>query len=88
MHDKVKHYFLSTLVLLYMGIISSESDQYKSVQKEKLKIPLKYMTVFSVGQYICSENKGANQLRCAFAFHIYMQNRFSHYAAQILTKKE
>ena len=41
---KLKHDFFSTLFLLYMLIISSESDRYKGVQKEKLKLPLKYMT--------------------------------------------
>ena len=41
---KLKLDFLSTLVLLNMLIISSESDQYKGVQNEKSKLPLKYMT--------------------------------------------
>ena len=40
---KLKLNFLSTLVLLYVLIISLEFDQYLSVQKEKSKLPLKYM---------------------------------------------
>ena len=53
---KLKLDFLSTLVLLYMLNILSESNKYKGIQNEKSKLPLKYMTGYfcrSVYKDVC-----------------------------------
>ena len=59
------------------------------VQPHKMARGLKFRILEVEGlQYLCRENKGADQLRiyCVFAF-AYAKNRFSHDATQLVNVK-
>ena len=69
----------------------TRSDTNQAVQPQKIARDLKFQTWEVEGlYYLCSENKGADQLRfkcaalliCAFVF-AYVKIRFSQHAAQL-----
>ena len=77
---------------LSLGFLT-RSDTNQNVQSQRMARSLKIQIYVVKGlYYLCSENKGTNQLnflvtakliRCAFVF-TYAKGRFSHDAAQII----